>query len=542
MQFSMLCAPYPKRMDLYDFIDKLLFLRYNKREENWKGTVMMVQTYLRQLICYAKSYLMLSPADEDYCFNRLLLLLNLEDCGDSEPIPSVEGMTGPDEILAPILEYASANGLLEEGQTEAFSARLMDVVSLRPSEVQRIFSGKRQSEGLREATDWFHDYCEKTDYVKRSAIARNLRWETHGAKSDLIITVNLSKPEVDNKKSAAMLQKKPSGYPSCAICRQNEGFSGHGTVRDTLRTIDVTLDGTPFFWQFSPYAYYYQHAIIINAEHTPMVVNATTLRRLVDFVDQYPHYFIGSNAALPRIGGSLLVHDHYQGGLEQMPMHRADYRTVLSASDAKVKVGILEWYNSVVRFESEYREALISLAGKTIEAWKNYTNEALGILSQTNGEHHNSCSPVVRRTEKGYVVDLILRNNRVDEVYPDGIFHAHPEYHNIKKESIGLIEAMGLYILPARLNRQLFGEAVGYLCGDFYDADALAEDMKIHREMIELLLTRYGNRLTPEEATEAVRQRINEVCEEILKNTAVFPESLEGASQFEDFVMQCIKI
>jgi len=499
----------------------------------------MIQTNLRQLVEYAKAYCMLPKADEYYTFNRLLLLLNLDDCGADEPVPSVEGMTGPDAVLEPILAYALEQGLIGEGQTEAFASRLMDTVSLRPSQVQAAFDAKKVALGLKAATDWFHDYCEKTDYVKRSAIEKNLRWDAKGEKADLVITVNLSKPEVDNKKSAAMLHKKPSGYPSCVICRQNEGFTGHGTVRDTLRTIDVTLDGTPFFWQFSPYAYYYQHAIIINTEHTPMIVNTTALRRLMDFVDQYPHYFIGSNAALPRIGGSLLVHDHYQGGLERMPMHWADYRTVLSAPDAKVKVGILEWYNSVVRFESDDRQAIMETAARVIEAWKTYSNEELGILAETSGEVHNSCSPVVRRTETGYIIDLILRNNRTDETYPDGIFHAHPEYHNVKKESIGLIEAMGLYILPARLNRQLFKETAEFLCGKPYDGDALPEDMKVHRDMIELLLARHGNALTAEEAEAAIRTRINEVCEAILKNTAVFDED-RGAEAFRQFICSLI--
>lgn len=495
----------------------------------------MIQTYLKQLIEYAKAYLLLDPRDEIYTFNRLLFLLGLDDCGAEEEIPSVEGMTGPDSILQPIVEYAVSHGLIEESEAEAFAARVMDTVSLRPSELQKIFDEKKAVDG-KSATDWFHDYCEKNDYVKRSAIAKNLRWEASDGTRKLIITVNLSKPEVDNKKSAAALKQKPVGYPSCVICRQNEGFSGHGTVRDTLRTIDVTLDGQPCFWQFSPYAYFDQHAIIINTEHTPMIVNGTALRHLVDFVDQYPHYFIGSNAALPRIGGSLLVHDHYQGGLEGMPMHSASDRTVLSQPEAPVKVSILEWLNSTVRLESSNRAAIITAACKLIDAWKEYSNPALGILAYSGEEGHNSCSPVVRKTESGYVIDLILRNNRVSDEYPDGIFHAHPEYHNIKKESIGLIESMGLYILPARLNRQLFGEAVQYLCGKPYRPEEMADDMKVHADMIALLLQRHGNALSEEEAKETIRTRINEVCFEILKNTAVFSQDAVGASAFESFV------
>lgn len=498
----------------------------------------MIQTYLRQLVRYASAYCLLPKEDEVYTFNRLLLLLRLDDCGAAEEVPSVEGMTGPDAILAPILAYAMEKKIIREDQTEAFSCRLMDTVSLRPSQVQYVFAQKRAQLGVKAACDWFHDYCEKTDYVKRSAIEKNLKWEAKGEKADLVITVNLSKPEVDNKKSAAMLHKKPSGYPSCVICRSNEGFTGHGTVRDNLRTIDITLDTTPFFWQFSPYAYYYQHAIIINQEHIPMIVDRTAIRRLMDFVDEYPHYFIGSNAALPRIGGSLLVHDHYQGGLERMPMHSAVFRKVLSEPDATVKVGTVEWFNSVVRFESSDRDALIEIAARTVEAWKDYSNPALGILAESEGEIHNSCSPVVIRTETGWRIDLILRNNRVDETYPDGIFHAHPEYHNIKKESIGLIESMGLFILPPRLNRQLFGETASYLCGAPYDGDALAEDMKIHRPTIELLLERHGNALTPDEAAQAIRERINEVCFAILKNTAVFSEDDQDA--FEAFVKSCM--
>ncbi len=499
----------------------------------------MIQTYLRQLVSYGKAYLLLDQRDEDYIFNRLLLLLNLSDCGPDAPVPPVEHLTCPDEILAPILAYALENGVIDESQSEAFAARVMDTVSLRPSELQKIFNEK-YAQDPKGATDWFHDYCEKNDYVKKSAIAKNLRWEAKGEKADLVITVNLSKPEVDNKKSAAALKQKPSGYPSCAICRQNEGFSGHGTVRDTLRTLDVTLDGTPCFWQYSPYAYYYQHAIIINTAHTPMIVNAQALRRLMDFVDQYPHFFIGSNAALPRIGGSLLVHDHYQGGFEPMPMHKADYRKVLTPPDAPVKVGILEWFNSVLRFESADRAALIAAATKAIEGWKEYSEESLGILAESAGEKHNSCSPVVRKTADGYIVDLILRNNRISEEYPDGIFHAHPEYHNIKKESIGLIEAMGLYILPARLNRQLFTEGVQYLCGKPYDRESLAEDMKVHADLLELLMARHGTSLTEAEAKDAIRQRVNEVCFEILRNTAVFAEDAAGAAAFEAFARSCM--
>ncbi len=497
----------------------------------------MIQTYLKQLIQYAKAYLLLPERDEYYTFNRLLFLFQLDDCGSDEPVPSVEGLTGPDSILAPLVEYALQHNIIEEGQTEAFCAQVMDTVSLRPSQLQEIFQAKKAVD-VKEATDWFHDYCEKNDYVKRSAIAKNLRWDATDGKRNLVITVNLSKPEVDNKKSAAALKQKPSGYPSCVICRQNEGFSGHGTVRDTLRTMDVTLDGQPCFWQFSPYAYYYQHAIIINTEHTPMIVNATALRRLMDFVDEYPHYFIGSNAALPRIGGSLLVHDHYQGGLEKMPMHFAADRIVLSAPNAPVKVSILEWLNSTVRLESDDRDAILLAACKFVEAWKGYSNPALGILAESNGELHNSCSPVVRKTESGYIIDLILRNNRFSEEFPDGIFHAHPQYHNVKKESIGLIEAMGLYILPARLNRQLFREAVQYLCGKPYRPEELAEDMKVHADMISLLLERHGNQLSEDAAKEAIRQRINEVCFEILKNTAVFSEDSAGASAFEAFVRE----
>ena len=497
----------------------------------------MIQTSLKRLIQYAKTYLMLNDQDEYYTFNRLLFLLQLDDCGAEEEIPSVEGLQGPDEILDPILEYALSHGIIDESQAEAFSARLMDTVSLRPSEIQRIFQEK-WVQNPAAATDWFHDYCEKNDYVKRSAIARNLRWRAEGEKSDLIITVNLSKPEVDNKKSAAALKQKPSGYPSCVICRENEGFSGHGTVRDTLRTIDVILDGQPCFWQFSPYAYYRQHVIVINTEHTPMVVNATAVRRLVDFVDQYPHYFVGSNAALPRIGGSLLVHDHYQGGLEQMPMHVAKDRVVLSRPSDSVKVSILEWFNSTVRLESADRSAIISAASKLVDAWKDYTNSSLGIFAESGEERHNSCSPVVRKTENGYVIDLILRNNRVSEEYPDGIFHAHPQYHNIKKESIGLIEAMGMFILPARLNRQLFHEVAAYLQGKPFCAENLAEDMKLHGPMIQDLIAQYGTSLSETEAVDAIRQKVNEICFEILKNTAVFGEDQEGSAAFESFVKE----
>ena len=449
-------------------------------------------------------------------------------------------MTCPDEVLNPIVDYAVANGIITEADREKFGNDVMDMVSLRPSEVVDMFDSLYETSPAK-AFDWLHDYGVKNDYIKATKIARNKHWEAKSTKGKLEITINLSKPEKNNKDTAKLLTAKKSSYPSCMICAENEGYAGHGVYRQNLRTIPLTLGGEEWFWQFSPYAYFNQHGIAINGEHTPMKVDKSTVRKLLDFIDYAPStYFIGCNAALPIVGGSILTHDHFQGGGKVLPMHKATALNKYKSEDYPyIETYVLDWYNSVIRLVSTNKNMLIEYAGDIIDAWKNYDDESVGIIHATD-KQHNAVTPIARKCKDknkndAYCVELILRNNRTDEKYPDGIFHVHPEYQNIKSESIGLIEAMGLFILPARLDRQL-KEVQEYLIGARkYDKKALAEDMQIHARMIEKLM-KENPKCTPAEAPLIIKDEVNSVCEHILDNTAVFKKDEEGAAAFDRFL------
>ena len=496
---------------------------------------MIIYPSIEGLLYYAQAHLLLDDLDVVYVRNRILDELKLTDYEEYEvDYEAIEAMTAPDEVLNPIVNYAVDNGIVTEEQREYFGDKIMSLVMLRPSEVTDMFDSLK-AKSAKKAFDWLYDYSVKSDYVKSSKIARNKHWEAKGTKGKLEITINLSKPEKDNKAIAKALESKPNGYPKCNICRENIGYAGHGTYRATLRYVPLELNGEEWFWQFSPYAYFNQHGIAVNTEHTPMAVNTDTLKKLFDFIDGAPDYFIGCNAALPRVGGSILTHDHFQGGGKTLPMHKAPDKIKLR-NDAYpyVEASIADWYNNCIRLISDNREVLTECAGKLMDTWASYDDESVDLLSKTN-EQHSTVTPIVRKVGGKYCLEIILRNNRVSDKYPDGIFHAHPEYHNIKKEAIGLIEAMGLFILPARLDRQL-AEVQKYLTKEVkYNAAALSEDMLVHKDMIERLLKDVGSsKVSDLEAGLIVRDEVSRVCEQILIDTAIFKPGQEA--QFMQFL------
>lgn len=487
---------------------------------------MSLKTQVKRLVSYAKTYLRLSPRDEIYVTNRIIDLLHLPDCEDDEPF-SVP------ELPTPILEdiFALLDGEGAEFDRATLGEKLMDAVCLMPSKFEELF-WENYAVSPQTATAAAYGYAVKSDYVKQSAIAKNLKWRSENGR--LEITINLSKPEKNNKDLQKQLAVQSTSYPKCTICRENEGFERAGFSRRNMRTISLKLGGEDWFWQYSPYAYFNEHGIAISVEHTPMVLNKGTVEKLFDFVELFPHYFLGNNAPLPRVGGSILMHNHYQGGGTVLPMQKAEIRFAISHKESPaVSAGVVDWYNSAIRLEGE-REAVAALAVAIFTKWKEYENAALEILPYTGSEAHNTASCIARKTEKGYLLDLILRNNRVNERYPDGIFHAHREYHHIKSESIGLIEAMGLFVLPARLARQLT-LVKEYLTGErAYAEAALPEDMKRFVPMIERLRLRGG--YSEEEAKYALKREVEEVCEHILENTAVFPNTAEGEGAFKAFL------
>lgn len=502
---------------------------------------------VEKLLRYAINFLHLEKRDEIYMRNLLLREFKLDDpIEDAGDLSFIDGLDVPDILVSELETFALENGLCEEHELNLYSTFIFGILSPLPSKVNADFNRIKQTEGVEKACEYFYNLSIKNNYVQKTAIGKNLKWEYPDGDKFLEITVNLSKPEKNNKDIAKLLSmpKKDKKYPACLLCKENEGFKGtlSHPARENIRTISLTMGGEPWFVQYSPYAYYNEHMIAISESHRPMNVNRSTVYKLLDFVDFLPNYMIGSNASLPIVGGSILNHEHFQGGEHLMPMHKAPVKTCFkSETYPEVKVGIVDWYNSVIRLESPDREKIAMLAGDIVEGWKNFTYEDCFIYANTDGVPHNACSPVCRKNGDDYVFDIILRNNITTDEYPDGVFHAHPEYHNIKKEGIGLIEAMGLFILPGRLKTQL-ADVANILCGKVaYDKSELEKDthpLFVHKDMIEYLIAQ-GLSNDFESAEKRVIDRVNEVCKNILLNTAVFKSDENGEKGFVKFLSDC---
>ncbi len=498
---------------------------------------MMIYQNVENLLYYAQSNLLLDDLDTAYARNLILDELKLTAYEQYEVnADELDALATPDAVLEPIVNYAVENGVITDSEREYFADKIMNIVMLKPSQVADTFADLHSRNAVK-AFDWLYDYSVKSDYVKTSKLAMNKHWEAKGTKGKIEVTVNVCRPEKNNEETAKALKSKASKYPECDICADNIGYAGGGKNKKTLRYVPVELGGEEWFWQFSPYSYFNQHGIAVNNAHVPMKVDGETIEKLFDFVDFMPGYFIGCNAALPRVGGSILTHDHFQGGAKAMPMHKAPALCKLkSAEYPYVDAVIVDWYNNVIRLSCTNREKLAELTNKINEAWKAYSDESVGVLAKTN-EQHNAITPILRKNDGVYTMDIILRNNRCDDTYPDGIFHAHPEYMNIKSESIGLIEAMGLFVLPGRLDRQL-AEIEKYISKEEkYDASKLSDDMLCHKAMIERLLAEVKNaKVSALEASLNIRDEVNRICEEILRNTAVFKADEQGVAAFEKFL------
>ena len=406
--------------------------------------------------------------------------------------------------------------VLSESEGEDLTADEKDeiygLLSLLPSEINAKFQSLL-AEGGKRAMDWFYSYCVHNDYVKKAVLDKNPRFEA----GNLIITINKAKPEFRDPKKAVAGNSVDGGFAKCVICRENEGFGGR--AKRNLRTVDLTLGGEKWFWQYSPYGYFHEHGIAVNCEHIPMHVDKSTFGKLMDFVDLFPHYFIGCNAPLPRIGGSVLAHDHYQGGGEILPMHKAGAIYSLKHKnypDATVEV--VDWQGTVIRVISKNRNTVSELCDIIREAWVSYENKELGIIPKDGDGLHSAVSPTVVKTARGYEMSNILRNNITSKEYPDGVFHAHPEYHVIKKESIGLIEAQGLFILPGRLEEQL-----GKLGRLIENGKPLTEDLADFTLVYDEVKEIYENDKKADIQL-AIRKELGSICSRILDNTAVFKD------------------
>ncbi len=438
----------------------------------------MEQKEIKKLIEYAKAKLELKARDEQYKSNRLL------------------------DIMQSGLESAQ----LEDA--------IYGELSLLPSEIDERFAHIYKECGSKAATEWLYNYCVYNKYVKKDVLDKNPRFD---CANGLTITINKAKPEFRDPKKAKAGNSVDGGFCKCVICRENEGFGAKN--KRNLRTISLTLGSQPWFWQYSPFGYFNEHGIAVNCEHIPMHIDRGTLCNLLDFVDKFPHYFIGCNAPLERIGGSVLAHDHYQGGGEVLPLHRAKIKTkILDKKFPYVTVGILDWPGTVIRIQSEKRNEIIDIADRLRESWINYSNVKLGIIAQDKSGVHNAISPTVIKTATHYEMNIILRSNITSEKYPDGVFHAHPEYHSIKKESIGLIEAQGLFILPGRLEQEL-----AEIEEIIKSKRALPPEYDAFKLVYQEAKALYESGKY-KDIHKAMQEELGSICYRILENTAVFKE------------------
>lgn len=470
-----------------------------------------------RLVSYARVKLGLSERNETYVRNTLIDYVGLEAYEATGAQYQGESVS---LLLRDLVAACEKEGLPSAESAERLTDSVMGALMLSPEGVENKFFEKKQSSPT-EAMGWLYEYCVLADYVKKEKLDANPRFT---ADNGLIITINRAKPEFRDPKKAASGNSVKGGYPKCTICRENEGFFGRN--KRTLRTVSLELGGEPWFWQFSPYGYFHEHGIAVNANHTPMHVDRDTFVKLMQFVDMFPKYFIGCNAALPLIGGSVLAHDHFQGGGETLPLHRAAVSIPLRHPDfPDVKAGVLDWFGSAVRITGSDARQVADAAEEVRKAWCCYDDAARGIVSKDENGVHSALSPTVIKTSEGYEMNLILRNNITSPEYPDGVFHAHPEFHVIKKESIGLIEAQGLFILPGRLAQELADLEKLLISGDdlpeqYADYAMVFGEMKAMRSSFD-------------EATahEAVKKELASVCERILKNTAVF-ETQDATARF----------
>ena len=467
-----------------------------------------------ELLSYAKKNLDLKEADVAYKRNRILEILGIDTLQECECRGDVSDEE-PSAVLGGLVAACVESGLFEIYDAERYTDAIMGELSLLPSEINEEFS-KRAGTDAKSATDFLYSYCVKNNYVKKAVLDKNPRYT---ADNGLIITINKAKPEFRDPKKAASGNSVKGGYPKCVICSENEGYAPRN--KRNLRKADITLGGTKFFWQYSPYGYFHEHGIAVNYEHTPMHIDRDTFVRLMDFVDEFPHYFIGCNACLPSIGGSVLAHDHYQGGGEELPLQKAGIAVDISTPKyPDLKIGVIDWPGTAVRITGKNRESIIDVCEKIRSVWKDYTNEKLGIIAREGDEQHSSISPTVIKRGDTYEYSIILRNNITSEAYPAGVFHAHPEFHVIKKESIGLIEAQGLFILPGRLDEQL--KAVKDLIVKGSPLTKELEEFSMIHEEIKALC---GDDFSEENVGNAIKRELASVCYRILENTAVFKDN-----------------
>lgn len=495
----------------------------------------MIQKNIRELVQYGLLTGLIEKEDQIYTTNRLLELFELDELEEAEESVEVT-VDDLERILSEMLDYAYEKGILSENGVvyrDLFDTKIMSMLVPRPSEVIGKFREKYEKDP-KEATDYFYKLSQDTDYIRRYRIRKDQKWISSTKYGDLDITINLSKPEKDPKAIAAAKNAKQSGYPKCLLCMENEGYAGriNHPARQNHRVIPVTINGSHWGFQYSPYVYYNEHCIVFNSRHIPMKIEHDTFCKLFDFVKQFPHYFVGSNADLPIVGGSILSHDHFQGGCYEFAMAKAPVErsfTVKGFED--VEAGVVNWPMSVIRISHSDSDRLVALADVILEKWRNYSDETVFIYAETDGEPHNTITPIARKRGDKYELDLVLRNNITTKEHPLGVYHPHANLHHIKKENIGLIEVMGLAVLPARLKGEMEHLAEAIVSGVDIRKD---EELEKHADWVEEFLPRYQD-VNRDNIMEILHKEIGNVFMQVLEDAGVYKRNEEGQAAFDKF-------
>ncbi len=493
----------------------------------------MINLAIKKLVAYGISKGFFEETDKIYITNRLLEALGLDSY--EEPEGEV-GELNLEQILSELCDYAVDKGIIEDSTTyrDLFDTRLMGLMLPRPSEIISKFN-EEYAKSPESATDYYYNLSRDSDYIRRYRIEKDVKWVTETDFGKLDITINLSKPEKDPKAIAAAKNAAQSGYPKCLLCRENEGYAGrvNHPARQNHRIIPLKINNQDWCLQYSPYVYYNEHCIVFNGEHTPMQINRDTFKKLLDFVAIFPHYFVGSNADLPIVGGSILSHDHFQGGHYTFAMEKAPIlKTVEFEGFSDIKAGIVKWPMSVIRLCGDNPERLIELADKILEKWRGYTDEEAFIFAFTDNEPHNTITPIARRRGEAFELDLVLRNNITTPEHPMGVYHPHAELHHIKKENIGLIEVMGLAVLPARLKTEMAHLASAIIRGSDIRNNA---ELSKHAEWSEEIKRKYTD-INKNNVDEILKSEIGLVFSQVLEHAGVYKQNEKGIEAFERFI------
>ena len=493
----------------------------------------MIDYAIEKLLAYALEKELIQPCEKLWALNTLLEVLELDSY---TPSGQEVGEVDLPAVLDELMDDAYQRGVMKENSIvyrDLFDTKIMGALTPRPAQVIEKFQALR-AEDPQKATNWYYQFSQDTNYIRRDRIAKDMQWKAPTEYGELDITINLSKPEKDPKAIAAARNLPASAYPRCQLCAENEGYAGrvNHPARQNHRIVPITINGSPWFLQYSPYVYYNAHCICLNSEHTPMKIDKACFGKLLDFVGQFPHYFVGSNADLPIVGGSILAHDHFQGGRYTFAMAKAPVETPFTFPGYEdVQAGIVKWPMSVVRLTCADPQRLIDLADHILTAWRGYTDEKALILAETDGEPHNTITPIARRRGEDYELDLVLRNNLTTEEHPLGVYHPHAELHHIKKENIGLIEVMGLAVLPARLKTELAAVAEKLAKGEDLRADPPTAS---HADWAEGFAGKYE--ITADNALDVVQKETGLVFAQVLEHAGVYKRNAEGKEAFLRFL------